>query len=149
MVDGVEVKVRFAIPESAERPDLSVHDGVMTEELPPGAVQPLLPIAVLLAVVIPPGAALLAKVVNDIVHSWKGQGVLIDASGSEPVVKPMPGTPYGTIVIVKGDKEVTRSDLPGEDVSKYVAAALGALAQGDSADDAAATADKETTKADT
>lgn len=86
---------------------------------------------------VPPGLALLTKVVNEVVHSWRGHGVLLDATGDKPAVNPMPGTPYGTIVILSKDGEqATRTDLAGEDVSRYIGAAITALTSGASADDA-------------
>src|SRR5215510_8461921 len=58
-------------------------EGVNTEvKEEPG----LLPLPVLLIVGIPPGVALLAKVVDRIVHGWKGHGTLIDARGTSPAI---------------------------------------------------------------
>jgi hypothetical protein len=98
----------------------------------------LLPLAVLLVVAIPPGAALLVRVVDRIVHGWRDHGILIDARGTgEPAVIKNTDLPYGTVVILTRDGEkAERSDLAEDDLSKYVSAALGAVAGGASAPDA-------------
>src|SRR3954453_11691260 len=90
-------------------------------------VEGIVPLAVLLAVVIPPGAALLAKVVNRIVERWRKVGVLIDARDVRPpVVQKLPGTPFGTVVILTKDGQRSeRSDIAEEDLGDYVSKALG------------------------
>ena len=76
------------------------------------------------------GAALLAEVVNRIVHSWRDKhGTLIDARGvGDPRVRSLPSAPFGTVVVLSGDDDrVERSDLPPSTVGEYIAKALGAL----------------------
>jgi hypothetical protein len=102
----------------------------------------LLPLPVLLAVVIPPGIALLAIVMDRIVHNWRGRGVLIDARGDGPPrISKEADLPYGTVVILtrKGD-ESHRSDLPTEKLGEYLAQSIGALNGGASAPEADTTA---------
>ena len=104
-------------------------------EAPKGIV----PLAVALLVVIPPGLALLASVTNRIVERWRRNGVLIDArKDGPPEVSPLPGTPYGTVVILSRDGDRNeRSDLPEENLGDYIAKAIGALSGGASATEAA------------
>lgn len=136
MTDDEPISLVFAIPAGTEVPTLA-FDGVEASEEAPPDDQGFLPLAALLVVLVPPGLALLTKVINEVIHSWKGHGVLLDATGDKPVVKPMPGTPYGTIVILSKDGErAARTDLAGEDVSKYIGAAITALSGGATADDA-------------
>jgi hypothetical protein len=105
----------------------------------------LLPVAVLLAIVIPPGLALLAKTVNDIVHSWKDHGTVIDATGDgDPKIKGGGDLPYGTVVVITKDGEsAERSDLEGELAGDYIAKVLKALKGGASAEQAMAAAGSE------
>jgi hypothetical protein len=136
MTDDESISFAFAIPADADFPSLA-FDGVQVSEEPPPDDQGILPLVALLVVLVPPGLALLTKVVNEVVHSWKGHGVLLDATSDKPLVKPMPGTPYGTIVILsKNGEQATRTDIAGEDLSKYIGAAITALAGGAGASDA-------------
>jgi hypothetical protein len=92
----------------------------------------LLPLAVLLVLAIPPGTGLLALVVNRIVHSWRTGGVVIDARGAgEPIIRKDRDLPFGTVVVLSRDGEVSkRTDLPEPDVAKYVAAVMKGLGGG-------------------
>jgi hypothetical protein len=102
----------------------------------------LLPLPVLLVIVAPPGLALLASVINRIVHSWTGRGTLVDARGDGPprIVEEL-DLPYGSVVILTrhGD-EVHRSDLPDERIGDYLAQAVRALDGGETATAADASA---------
>lgn len=92
----------------------------------------LLPVAVLLALVIPPGISLLVETINRVVHSWKDEGVFIDASREGPASVKRGKIPYGTVAVLTrdGDK-VERTDLPEQKIGDYVAGVLKALAGGD------------------
>ena len=92
---------------------------------------------------IPPGLALLAEVVNNVVHSWRDHGVVIDARGTgDPVIHEEKSLPFGTIVILTRDGDTAkRTDLPEVDVGKYIAAALKAVGGGASASAAKTAAD--------
>jgi uncharacterized membrane protein YgcG len=139
------VQFEFVIPDQqeAEAKQAAVqqeHEGVETElRKDPG----LFPLAVLLVIAIPPGIALLAKVVDKIIHGWTDHGILIDARGDgAPRTQKDKSLPFGTVVILTRDgDEAKRTDLPDDkEVSNYVGAALSALAGGASATDAASQA---------
>lgn len=135
--DGLRFRVAFEDESSsteARRAIAAAGGEVLVEE-----EAGLLPLAVLLAVVLPPGIALVALTLNDIVHSWKDRGTVIDARGEgDPKISASKGLPYGTIVILTRDgDEAKRSDLAPTDVGAYLASALKALAGGASASVAA------------
>lgn len=96
----------------------------------------ILPLAVVLAVVIPPGVGLLALVINRIVHSWRDHGVIIDARGSgAPTIIEERSLPYGTVVILSRDGDKSkRSDLSEMELSKYISEAVKAISGGASAE---------------
>ncbi len=104
-----------------------------------------LPLLVLLAIVVPPGIALLTVTISRVIERWKRHGVLIDARGPKVVVQDLPGTPFGTVAIVTGkDEKFERSDISEEDLSKYIGAAVSALTGGASGDEAKKAADEAT-----
>jgi hypothetical protein len=109
----------------------------------------LFPVAVLLAIFIPPGLALLARTVDRIIHGWKDHGVLIDARGTgAPVIIESPALPYGVVeILTRAGEKVQHELLPEEDLGKYVAGAAGALAEGASASDADKKGTEESTDA--
>jgi hypothetical protein len=144
---GVAIRVGFSSKDEADKAvSLLQADGV--EASVDTSDVGFLPVAVLLALVIPPGAALLAKVVNRIVHEWREHGILIDARGTgAPVIIESNGIPYGVINILTRDgDEVEHSLLPEEDLSKYVAAAVTSVTGGASASDAEKDASEQATK---
>jgi hypothetical protein len=108
----------------------------------------ILPLAVLLVVVMPPGISLLALVVNRIVHSWTDHGVVIDARGTgDPTIIKENSLPFGTVVILTRDGESSkRTDLPEIDLSKYIEAAVKAVSGGASATAAKAIAEDDLTR---
>jgi hypothetical protein len=104
----------------------------------------LLPLAVILAIVIPPGIGVLALVIDHIVHGWKDCGILIDARGTgAPIISKDAALPYGTVIILTRDGDTAkRTDLrPMDDLTKYIAAAVKAVAGGASATAAKKAAD--------
>lgn len=98
----------------------------------------LLPVGVLLAIVIPPGAAILAVVINRIIHSWVDHGTLIDARGTgAPRITEEPALDAGTVVILTRDGDKSeRSNLSEDTASEYIGKALAALSGGASATEA-------------
>ena len=103
----------------------------------------ILPLAILLWVVVPPGVALLATVANRIAHTWVDCGALIDARGTgRPTIRKERGLPYGTVVIITRDGETSkRSDLPEVDLAKYIGAAVKGVTGGLGAEAAKKSAD--------
>jgi hypothetical protein len=103
----------------------------------------ILPLVVVLAVVLPPGIAILANVINHIVHSWRDHGVLIDARGTgAPSFAQSSSIPYGTVIILTRDGETSkRTDIADVDLSKYIAEAVKAVSGGASATSAKASAE--------
>lgn len=99
------------------------------------------PLPFLLALVIPPGLALLGKVISDTVIRHNRAGVIIDASGEGVQIthdKEMEG---GTVIVITGsDEESKRTDIPAADLAAYIEAALKAVAGGSTATQAAAAA---------
>jgi hypothetical protein len=111
----------------AVRDDLRARGATADLKQEPG----LLPLAVLLAVTIPPGAALLLPVIERVIDNWKHHGILIDARGTgEPRIVEQRDLPYGTVVtLTRAGDEVTRSDLPTEKLSDYVSGVVSSLAK--------------------
>lgn len=140
------VQFEFVYPERAAADpvrDAIQQDGAEAEiKEEPG----LLPLAVLLVVAIPPGLALLVKVVNRVVHGWKDHGIVIDARGTgAPRTIGDKSLPHGTVIILTRDGDKSeRTELPEERLSDYVSAALGAVAGGATASDANAQASDQT-----
>jgi len=134
MAEG-EIRLRVNVASVEEAQAIAAHveqeggSAEFTEE------RGLLPLAIVLIVVIPPGAALLALVINRIIHSWRDHGVLIDARGTgAPAIVKETSLPYGTVVILTRDGEQSRrSDLPEIDLAKYIESAVRAVSGGASA----------------
>ena len=103
----------------------------------------ILPLVALLAIVVPPGLALLAVVINRIILQWSRHGILIDARGKgAPILSSDPSLPYGTVIILTRNGDTAkRTDLPEIDLSKYVAAAVTAVSGGVAAGAAKKSAD--------
>jgi hypothetical protein len=138
-----EIRFRVALDSPSEAQavtDTVQAHGGHTESTPEKGI---LPLAVLLLVVLPPGIALLAQVINSIAHSWIDRGVVIDARGTgAPVIRTDKALPHGTIVILTRDgQSAKRTDLPGVDTAAYIAAVLKGLAGGEGAKTAKAGAD--------
>jgi hypothetical protein len=137
MAPDVEIAFRVELEEG--EPDVIAEElrglGAQADiEVPKGIV----PLAVALVVVIPPGVALLGSVFNRILERWRRNGVMIDArEDGPPEVRPLPGTPFGTVLILSRDGDRSeRSDLPEDNLSDYIAKAVGALTGGASASEA-------------
>jgi hypothetical protein len=134
MAEGeIRLRVNLASVEEAQAIAAGVEQQGGTAEVTDE--KGILPLAILLALVIPPGVGLLAQVINRIVHSWRDHGVLIDARGTgAPTLIKENSLPYGTVVILTRDGEQSsRSDLPEIDLSTYIGAAVKAASGGASA----------------
>lgn len=95
-----EIEIRLNVATAAEAREFAAdveRQGGKTEIREEKGI---LPLAVLLCVVIPPGVALLATVASRIAQTWKRCGILVDARGTgAPVVAQELALPYGTVVI--------------------------------------------------
>ena len=134
MADGeIRLKVNLASVEDAQAlaADVNKHGGSAEVADEKG----ILPLAVLLVIVIPPGIGLLAQVINRIVHSWRDHGVVIDARGvGAPTISKDNSLPFGTVIVLTRDGEMSkRSDLDDVDLSKYIGEAVKAVSGGASA----------------
>ena len=149
-VSGVQFEVVMESSDEAQtmRDDI-VREGGSAEVKEEG--EGVLPVAVLLWVAIPPGLALLAQVVDRIVHGWRDDGTLIDAREDGPAkISKQDGLPFGTVIILTKDgEESKRTDLSEVDVATYVGKALEAVSGGASATEADQEASKETNQSTT
>ena len=109
MADGeIEFLLNLATAEEAEAfaADIEQKGGKAEIREEKG----ILPLAILLWVVVPPGVALLATVANRIAHTWVDCGALIDARGTgRPTIRKERGLPYGTVVIITRDGETSEA----------------------------------------
>jgi hypothetical protein len=139
MTEVETIRFRAVLASKAEADDVAEEVREQGGEASVTEEAGLLPLAVMLAVVIPPGIGILAATISHIIHGWKDKGSIIDARGDgDPKVISAPDLPHGTVVILTRDgDEATRTDLPTEKLGDYIAAALKALTPGASATDAA------------
>lgn len=142
MADG-EIQFRVAFDSQADAQALAakVKEDGASVTIP--EQKGILPLAALLWVVVPPGLALLAVVINRIVLQWHRHGILIDARGKgAPILSSDPSLPYGTVIILTRNGDTAkRTDLPEIDLGKYIAAAMTAVSGGDAAGAAKKSAD--------
>ncbi|MDQ6883587.1 MAG: hypothetical protein M3077_05010 [Candidatus Dormibacteraeota bacterium] len=136
----LEFEVVYPSREEAERVRAAAQDQGASANIT--AEPGLLPLAVLLVIAIPPGAALLIQVIDRVIHGWRDHGIIVDARGTgAPRILAEKDLPAGTVVTLTRDgEEAKRTDLPEQKVSDYVSAALTAIAGGASAADAASQA---------
>jgi hypothetical protein len=143
MAEG-EIRFRVNLDSAEEAREIQTEIEQKGGSAQVSAEKGILPLAIVLAIVIPPGVGLLAQIINRIVHSWTDCGVLIDARGTgAPTIIKDKSLPHGTVVILTRNGETSkRTDLADVDLSKYIGEAVRAVSGG-----AAATAAKNAAEA--